>query len=119
MQLCSWQIEQGAETMVTDHARGGTMAQARTPATVPGAPLTSQIRITGHLDRQWASWFEGLAIALEDNGETLRTGLLVDRAALHGVRPTVRGLGIPLLSVAWVKPVRQRQQRERMVRVLG
>ena len=30
-----------------------------------------QIRIKGHLGRQWKDWFEGLTVTLEDNGETL------------------------------------------------
>ena len=41
-----------------------------------------QIRIKGHLSHQWADWFEGLTITLEDNGVTLLRGLVVDQAAL-------------------------------------
>ena len=67
-------------------------------------PLVYQIRITGHLGRQWTDWFGGLAITLEDNGETLLTGSLIDQAALHGLLRKVRDLGVPLLSVNRVKP---------------
>lgn len=63
-----------------------------------------EIRIKGHLDNSWASWFEGLAITLEDNGETLLTGPVVDQAALHGLLRKVRDLGAPLLSLSRVKP---------------
>ena len=70
----------------------------------PGQPLVYQIKIKGHLGREWADWFEGLAITLEDNGETLLTGPVVDQAALHGLLRKVRDLGIPLLSVVRVKP---------------
>jgi hypothetical protein len=66
--------------------------------------MVYQIRIKGHLGRQWTDWFEGLAITLEDNGETLLTGSVVDQAALHGVLRKVRDLGIPLLSVNRVTP---------------
>ena len=62
-----------------------------------------QIRIKGHLGREWADWFEGLTITALDNGETLLTGPVVDQAALHGVLRKVRDLGIPLLSVVCVK----------------
>jgi hypothetical protein len=72
--------------------------------TDPGQPLVYQIKIKGHLGRQWADWFEGLAITLEDNGETLLTGSVVDQAALHGVLRKVRDVGMPLLSVNRVKP---------------
>ena len=70
----------------------------------PGQPLVYQIRIKGHLGREWTDWFGGLAITLEDNGETLLTGPLIDQAALHGLLRKVRDLGVPLLSVNRVKP---------------
>ena len=52
--------------------------------------MTYQIRIKGHLGRQWTDWFGGLAITLEDSGDTLLTGALVDQAALHALLRTVR-----------------------------
>jgi len=70
----------------------------------PGQPTVYQIRIKGHLGRQWTDWFGGLTLTLEDNGETLLTGPVVDQAALHGVLRKVRDLGMPLLSVIRVKP---------------
>jgi len=70
----------------------------------PGQPLVYQIRIKGHLGREWTDWFGSLTLTLEDNGETLLTGPVVDQAALHGVLKKVRDLGMPLLSVNRVKP---------------
>ncbi len=70
----------------------------------PSQPMVYQIRIKGHLGRQWTDWFEGLAITLEDNGETLLTGPVVDQAALHGLLKKVRDLAMPLVSVMRVKP---------------
>jgi hypothetical protein len=59
-----------------------------------------QIRIKGHLvGQQWTDWFEGLTITLEENGDTLLTGPVVDDPALHGLLRKVRDLGMPLLSV--------------------
>ena len=46
----------------------------------------------------------GLSIMLDDNGDTLLTGSVVDQAALHGVLRKVRDLGMPLLSVNRVEP---------------
>ena len=66
--------------------------------------MVYKIRIKGHLDQQWTEWFEGLTITLEDNGDTLLTGHVVDQAALHGLLRKVRDLGMPLLSVDNVKP---------------
>ncbi len=62
-----------------------------------------QIRIKGHLGPRWTDWFEGLAITLEENGETLLTGPVVDQAALYGLLRKVRDLGLPLISVTRVE----------------
>jgi hypothetical protein len=74
------------------------------PETDPGQPMVYQIRIKGHLSRQWTNWFGGLTITPEDNGETLLTGPVVDQAALHGLLRKVRDLGIPLVSVNRAEP---------------
>ena len=66
-----------------------------------------QIRIKGHLGRQWTDWFEGLTITLEDNGDTLLTGPVVDQAALHSLLRKVRDLGMPLISASASNPARQ------------
>ena len=67
-------------------------------------PGLYEIRIKGHLADRWAYWFPGLTITLEDNGDTLLTGPVVDQAALHGLLRKVRDLGVPLLSVNRVEP---------------
>ena len=58
-----------------------------------------QFRIKGHLDAQWAEWFDGLTITLEENGESCLTGPVIDQAALFGFLKKVRDLGLPLISV--------------------
>ena len=75
------------------------MANTPNPATDPRQLMVYQIRIQGHLGAEWADWFEGLAITLHDNGETLLRGPLVDQAALYGLLRKVRDLGMPLLAV--------------------
>lgn len=70
----------------------------------PNQPVIYQIRLKGHLDSQWTDWFEGLSITLEENGDTLLTGPVVDQAALHGLLKKVRDLGLPLVSVGPVEP---------------
>jgi hypothetical protein len=65
----------------------------------PGKPTFYKIRIKGHLDSQWTDWFEGLTVTLEEDGNTLLSGPVIDQAALHGLLKKVRDLGMPLLSV--------------------
>ncbi|HEX2909488.1 MAG TPA: hypothetical protein VH186_01675 [Chloroflexia bacterium] len=65
----------------------------------PNQPVIYQIRLKGHLSSLWRDWFDGLTITLEDNGDTLLTGPVVDQAALHGLLKRVRDLGMPLLSI--------------------
>jgi hypothetical protein len=70
----------------------------------PDQGLVYEIRVMGHLSNQWADWFGGLAITLEDNGETLLTGPVIDQSALHGLLRKVSHLGMPLISVVRVEP---------------
>ena len=80
------------------------MADEPGPGTEIGQPVVYRIRIKGLLSQQWTDWFEGLAILLEEDGNTLLTGPVIDQAALHGILKKVRDLGIPLLSVNSVAP---------------
>ncbi len=73
------------------------------PITDLREPMIYEIRIEGHLGRQWTEWFGGLTITLK-NGDTLLTGPVVDQAALYGLLKKVRDLGLPLLSVNRVSP---------------
>ncbi|MFC1959912.1 hypothetical protein ACFLYO_04310 [Chloroflexota bacterium] len=66
-------------------------------------PGLYEIRIKGHLDDRWTDWF-GLTITLEENGDTVLTGPVIDQAALHGLLKKVRNLGMSLISVNRVDP---------------
>ena len=103
LELCCLHVKHVVQTVLADHNRDMARASERTPSPDPDQPMICHIRIDGHLGPRWSSRFLGLAITLENNGETLLTGPVVDQAALHGLMRKVRDLGIPLLSVVCVK----------------
>ena len=90
--------------MLSEQQQGKVTSNDLEPETDPGQPTIYQIRVQSHLGSDWADWFDGLTIALEDNGDTLLTGPVIDQAALHGLLKKVRDLGMPLLSVIRVEP---------------
>ncbi len=87
------------------------MAITRKPQPDSPQPTIYKIRIKGQLDSQWTDWFEGLTITLDDNGDTLLTGAVIDQAALHGLLKRVRDLGLPLISVCPVCSQEDRSNR--------
>ena len=70
----------------------------------PDHPTIYEIKVKGHLDDRWTDWFGDMVITLEENGNTILTGTVVDQAALHGLLRKIRDLGLSLLSVNQVKP---------------
>jgi hypothetical protein len=62
------------------------------------------IRIKGHLDTRWATWFDGLTLTPDSDGTTVIHGQVADQAALHGLLQKVRDLGLPLVSVTQLDP---------------
>jgi hypothetical protein len=89
-----------------DRGNGTRHNMSETPAATEDHDETGlyAIRIKGHLDARWAARFEGLTLTLEDNGDTLLTGPVVDQAALHGLLRKVRDLAMPLVSVTRISP---------------
>jgi hypothetical protein len=90
------------------------MSEKHTLPEYPDEPGRYEIRLKGHLSHRWAGWFEGLTITLEEGGDTLLTGSVVDQAALHGLLKKVRDLGMPLLSVNFVCPDQARPREDKL-----
>jgi len=67
------------------------------------APSAYQVRVDGHLDHYWSSWFGELALTHEDDGTTSLTGAVADQAELHGLLTKIRDLGVTLVSVEVVE----------------
>jgi hypothetical protein len=58
-----------------------------------------EIRVRGHLDQHWSTWFDGLSIRYDSDDTMILYGPLANQAALHGVLMKVRALALPLLAV--------------------
>ncbi len=58
-----------------------------------------EIRISGHLDDRWLTWFDGMTLTPDEDGTTVVRGVLADQAALHGVLQRLRDAGLPLISI--------------------
>ena len=97
---------QGTKKGMSSSLWNRRMSNKRNPIIDPIQTIVYQIRLKGHLSHQWTEWFEGLTITLEEDGNTLLTGPVIDQAALFGLLKKVRDLGIPLLSVNRVDPIR-------------
>ncbi len=63
-----------------------------------------EIRVMGHLDPRWITWFDGMRVSRENDGTTVIAGEVADQAALHGLLLRVRNLGLPLVAVTRVGP---------------
>jgi hypothetical protein len=55
-----------------------------------------EIRVKGHLGREWADWFEGLEFKLLEDRRMLLTARIVDREALIGVLTRLNRLNLAL-----------------------
>jgi hypothetical protein len=62
-------------------------------------PSGYQLRVDGHLDQHWSSWFGDLTLTHEDDGTTCLTGAITDQAHLHGLLTKIRDLGVTLILV--------------------
>lgn len=62
------------------------------------------IRVKGHLDARWVTWFDGTTLRNEADGTTAICGPVVDQAALHGLLQKLRYVGVPLISLTQVQP---------------
>jgi hypothetical protein len=65
----------------------------------PSPPVRYELRVEGHLDQHWSTWFGGLTISHEADGTTALRGIVTDQSELHGLLAKVRDLGATLISV--------------------
>jgi len=90
----------------SDRVKEGTEANRMPGQETPGDSY--EIRLQEGLDDCWASWFEGLELTHEPEGETCLFGKLPDQAALLGVLRKIQEIGLTLLSVRRCRGSRSR-----------
>ncbi|MGW1340038.1 hypothetical protein ACWCOV_03210 [Kribbella sp. NPDC002412] len=66
---------------------------------MPSPPRSYELRIDGHLDHHWSTWFDGLTLTHEPDGTTTLHTRLTDQAHLHGLLTQIHNLGATLISV--------------------
>lgn len=58
-----------------------------------------EICVQGHLDLDWAEWFEDFTLTHRPEGVTALVGPVADQSALYGIIGKIRNLGLTLVSV--------------------
>jgi hypothetical protein len=61
-------------------------------------PALYEIKIKGHLDARWSTWFGDMTVTTVDD-YTIISGWVADQAALHGLLGRICDLGLLLISV--------------------
>ena len=70
-----------------------------TPPSPSPEPVAYRIRVAGHLDDHWTTWFNELVLHRDNDGTTTLTGPVTDQAQLHGLLARIRDLGVTLISL--------------------
>jgi hypothetical protein len=90
--------------MATSHPKQGRSSLEREFGPMKRNPRPYyQIKIRGHLEKDWSGWFEGLAIKKTVDGNTVISGPVVDQAALYSLLKKVNQLGLQLISIYEIK----------------
>jgi hypothetical protein len=62
-------------------------------------PAIYEFKVAQSLSDRRATWFNGMELTYDNQGNTLLTGTIIDQAALHGVLNKIRDLNLVILSV--------------------
>jgi hypothetical protein len=69
-------------------------------------PATYWITVPGRLDETWTEWAEGMTMTVKHEGDgppITSLTVTVDQAALQGLLRRLYSLGLPLISVVWIR----------------
>ena len=91
---------------VTDRSDSNLPSDSRSAGNAQSQGNAYRITVRGALDESWSTWFDGLQVTSDANGDTALAGNVRDQAALHGLLAKIRDLGVILISVTVVDPAR-------------
>jgi hypothetical protein len=63
---------------------------------------------------EWSDWFEGMKITLEEDGNTLISGPVVDQAVLYALLKKVHQIGLQLISINEIEFSKRENQKKEM-----
>ncbi len=63
-------------------------------------PRSYEIHIKERIDPRWAELFEGMTISWAENGESILSGPVMDKSALHGMLALIGEMNLTLISFA-------------------
>ena len=100
----SWKCKDRLKTYFSEKTELKAINSSHTFQNKPGqqaldGPAVYEFKVAQSLPDQRATWFEGLELTRDEQGNTLLTGTIIDQAALHGVFTKIRDLNLILLSV--------------------
>ena len=61
--------------------------------------LEVEIRVMGHINKDWSNRFSGLAVTHKNDGNTTLSGSVRDQPELRGLLSSMADLGLDLISV--------------------
>ena len=81
---------------------------------------TYEVRVKGHLDDHWSTWFGELDLARHHDGTTTLVVEAGDQTQLHGLLAELRNIGAILVELRTIEtPTTDRNERDRTPRSGG
>jgi len=65
-------------------------------------PRLYRIRLTGHLEKSWEEWFEGMSFRYEDDS-TILEGDIADNSSLHSILTRIHDLNLTIISLEHIQ----------------
>lgn len=75
-------------------------------------PAPYRLCLQGRVSAGWHDWLKDSAVEHNEDDQTVVTGIVRDQAALFGLLSFVRDLGVPLVSVEYIRKKGENNEQE-------